>query len=119
MLSIMCWAAAIDEQQQLCLVSPWLADDLFVHNTHLHLSIPRSPLITMPQAALKRLLAEGHELGSHAAGHLHLSRLRPKTAKQHIEWAIGNISTVTGSTSVPVRSAGSRGGWRLCLVVRS
>lgn len=55
------------------------------------------------QAAMKRLLAEGHELGSHAAIHLHLGELPTAEAKQQIEWAVGNISAVTGSKSVPVR----------------
>lgn len=54
------------------------------------------------QAALKRLLSEGHELGSHAAEHLRLSELPPSEAAQQITWAIGNISAVTGSTLVPL-----------------
>jgi peptidoglycan/xylan/chitin deacetylase (PgdA/CDA1 family) len=54
------------------------------------------------QAALKRLVVEGHELGSHAAEHVRLSQLAPAEAQKQIEWAIGNISRVTGSQTVPV-----------------
>lgn len=54
------------------------------------------------QAAMKRLLSEGHELGSHAAEHLRLSELPPNETAQQITWAIGNISAVTGSTTVPL-----------------
>lgn len=69
------------------------------HVVHKTVMLSSSPLL---QAALKRLLTEGHELGSHAAEHVRLSQLTPAQAQQQIEWAIGNISTVTGSKSVPV-----------------
>jgi peptidoglycan/xylan/chitin deacetylase (PgdA/CDA1 family) len=52
---------------------------------------------------LRRLLAEGHELGSHAAIHLQLSQLPTAEAQKQIEWAVGNITAVTGEKSVPVK----------------
>jgi peptidoglycan/xylan/chitin deacetylase (PgdA/CDA1 family) len=60
------------------------------------------------QAALKRLLAEGHELGSHAAEHVYLSTLSPAAAQQQILWAIANITAVTGNKSVPVSAVSCR-----------
>lgn len=54
------------------------------------------------QAALKRLLREGHELGSHAAIHLELNRLPKAEIDHQIEWAVGNITSVTGRKLVPL-----------------
>jgi len=54
------------------------------------------------QAALKRVLSEGHELASHAAVHRKLNEQAPAMSRQLVEWAIGNISTLTGSNSVPL-----------------
>jgi hypothetical protein len=59
-------------------------------------------VLPLMQTALRRLIAEGHELGSHAAEHVHLSQLPAAEVQKQIEWAVSNISSVTGDKAVPV-----------------
>jgi peptidoglycan/xylan/chitin deacetylase (PgdA/CDA1 family) len=55
------------------------------------------------QAAALRAVQAGHDIGSHAAQHLDLTKLAPAEIEQQIAWGSGNISSLTGSGSVPVR----------------
>lgn len=60
------------------------------------------------QEVLQRVVSEGHEMGSHTAQHLDLTTLSAAGVEEQLVWAIGNISTVTNSTIVPVS------GWQDC-----
>lgn len=54
------------------------------------------------QEVLQRLLADGHELGSHAHQHLLLTQLTPEQVEQQLVQAVKRITEVTGMASVPV-----------------
>jgi peptidoglycan/xylan/chitin deacetylase (PgdA/CDA1 family) len=66
----------------------------------------------MLQAAALRAVQQGHDIGSHAAEHLDLTKLEPGQIDQQIAWGIGNISALTGSSTVPVSLPGAGfGAW--------
>lgn len=76
---------------------------------HLHCALCYSTrLLALLQAAALRAVQQGHDIGSHAAEHLDLTKLAPAQLEQQIAWGIGNISSLTGSSTVPV-SIGRRG----------
>jgi hypothetical protein len=54
------------------------------------------------QAAALRAVQQGHDIGSHAAQHLDLTKLTPAEIEQQIAWGSLNISSLTGSSIVPV-----------------
>ncbi|KAF6264132.1 hypothetical protein COO60DRAFT_1624342 [Scenedesmus sp. NREL 46B-D3] len=54
------------------------------------------------KAAALRAVQQGHDIGSHAAEHLDLTKLAPEQLEQQIAWGIGNISSLTGSSTVPL-----------------
>jgi peptidoglycan/xylan/chitin deacetylase (PgdA/CDA1 family) len=54
------------------------------------------------QGVLKRMLSEGHDLGSHTAEHLSLTNLTAEQVEEQLQWAISNISMITNSSTVPV-----------------
>jgi peptidoglycan/xylan/chitin deacetylase (PgdA/CDA1 family) len=51
---------------------------------------------------MRRIVAEGHELGSHAALHKYLPGNSSADLALLLDWAVANISEVTGLESVPV-----------------
>jgi peptidoglycan/xylan/chitin deacetylase (PgdA/CDA1 family) len=52
---------------------------------------------------MRRIVAEGHELGSHAAQHKYLPYTNSTEVALLLDWAVANFSQVTGVRSVPVR----------------
>lgn len=57
------------------------------------------------QAAAVRAVQQGHDIGSHAAQHLDLTKLQPDQIDQQIAWGVGNISSLTDGSTVPVSHA--------------
>jgi hypothetical protein len=60
------------------------------------------------QAAALRAVQHGHDIGSHAAQHLDLTKLNPAEIEQQIAWGSRNISSLTGSSIVPVSTRACR-----------
>jgi peptidoglycan/xylan/chitin deacetylase (PgdA/CDA1 family) len=60
------------------------------------------PVRAVLQAAALRAVQLGHDIGSHAAQHLDLTKLTAAEIEQQIAWGSGNISTLTGSSFVLV-----------------
>ncbi|WIA15227.1 hypothetical protein OEZ85_001903 [Tetradesmus obliquus] len=54
------------------------------------------------KAAAVRAVQQGHDIGSHAAQHLDLTKLQPDQIDQQIAWGVGNISSLTDGSTVPL-----------------